>query len=67
MTSKERIRSHRLAKRWTQDRLAQRAGVARITVIRAEQGILPTPLSQQALAEALGVEREELFPSEETV
>ena len=56
-----RIKILRGQRQWTQAELAQRAGVARQTIISAESG---RPLRQSALqrvATALGVDVEELM------
>jgi transcriptional regulator with XRE-family HTH domain len=53
-----RLRQLRLAKRWTQETLARRAGVAPGTVMRLERGVAATCRCRTAtrLAQALGEE-----------
>lgn len=48
----------------TQEELAQRAGVSRDTVKRAERGARPNLRNQFKMAKALGAKREDLFPEE---
>ncbi len=45
---------------WSQEELAERAGVSRATIYKAEGGAGVAPKTGRALAEALGVEPEEL-------
>lgn len=54
------LRDARHAKGITQAGLAQRAGVARETVYRIEQGRLPTPDVAVRLCDVLGVDRDQL-------
>lgn len=60
-----RLRSVRLRKALTQRQLAERAGINRTTVIRLEGGAEePFPTTVRKLADALGVEPEDLMGSE---
>ncbi len=50
---------------WTQKQLATVAGVSEWTIREAEQGRgALNPLTQERIARALGVPREDLFPEE---
>ena len=60
----KRLYSLMMAKGWNQSELARRAGLPRDSVstyIRAK--VMPTPLSAQSLANALGVSPEDLLPN----
>lgn len=56
-----KLRAKRVSKRWTLDQLAEMAGVARSTVVRAEKGVTPKVETRRRLAEALGVQPHELW------
>lgn len=63
-----RLRDLRARKKWTQERLADEADVSVGTVTLIESGRrMPNVITQQKLAEALRVERTELFPEDEEV
>jgi transcriptional regulator with XRE-family HTH domain len=52
-----KLREWRIQKVLTQKELAERAGVAEITVAAIERGVqLPSPRTSRKLAEALGIE-----------
>jgi transcriptional regulator with XRE-family HTH domain len=51
----------------TQVKLAEKAGVAVQTVVRAERGIRISALSEARIARVLGVPRTRLFPEQEQV
>lgn len=51
----------------TQDDLARAAGVSAKTISLAENGHRLRPLTQQKIADALGIPREELFAEPEKV
>lgn len=57
-----RLRVHRVAADLTQEELAKRSGVSRKTIGRCEKGQRPSRLTALALARALNVEIEALFP-----
>lgn len=60
------VRVHRVAQGMSQEALAERAGVGRNTVSRLERRIhAPTPRTLEALAAALGVDVQQLFPPED--
>lgn len=66
MRNGDRVREARLAKLWTQRRLAREADLAERTISTIERGLHePSPLTQERIARALGVTREELFPEPE--
>lgn len=50
----------RRARKWTQSRLATKAGVTRETVYRVEKGRMPTGDVAVRLSDALGMDRDEL-------
>ncbi len=56
------MREHRF---WSQEELAERAGVSRATIYKAEGGAGVAPKTGRALAEALGVPPEDLLPKAE--
>lgn len=57
------IRSHRTKLGWTQEQLAQRAGLTQSHVCRLEQGThSPTDLTIQKVANALGVDPSAIDP-----
>ena len=58
----ERVRWHRDRLGWTLDTLAQKAEVAKGTVLRAEHGEDVRPSSGRRIAQALGTELPELIP-----
>jgi putative transcriptional regulator len=65
-TAPSRLRLWRVALGFTQAQLAQRAGIARITVGALERHEnSPNLATAHALAEALGVEVADLFPNDE--
>lgn len=58
------LRILRVARDWHQAELARRAGLSREEVSRLERGRhRPQPATAQALADALGVPAEALFPT----
>lgn len=57
-----RLREWRLWRAFTQEDLALRAGVGRMTVIRGEAGFQIRPSSVRKLARALGVKPHDLLP-----
>ena len=58
-----RVRAARVARLWTQEDLAQRAGVGRATIARIETGTwVPRMRTIRALAEALEVGPADLVP-----
>jgi transcriptional regulator with XRE-family HTH domain len=59
------IRTVRLLSGLSQAELAHRAGLRRETVSRVERGASPQLRTARALAEALGLDVELLFPREE--
>jgi transcriptional regulator with XRE-family HTH domain len=62
-TRNGRIRDLRAEQGWSQEVLARRAGVSLGTVNRAELGLrIPTVMTQERIARALGVKRRELWP-----
>ena len=64
MTTTTQLRSHRLAQGISQERLAQLAGVTHTTIARVERGeVAPHGLTKRAIAEALGVNVNDLFPT----
>ena len=61
-TNKNAVRRHRHDRRWSQDELAQRAGISRAAVSAIEQERLtPSVTSALSLARAFGCNVEELF------
>lgn len=54
------VRELRRSKLWTQDDLARRAQVAVQTIHRIEEGCSVLPITAEAVARALGVQREEI-------
>jgi transcriptional regulator with XRE-family HTH domain len=65
-TPGQRLRDLRLAKGWTQGRLAARARVAPNTIGHAERGErAPSLLVRERIARALGVSRFEIWPSDD--
>jgi transcriptional regulator with XRE-family HTH domain len=58
----ERVRWHRDRLGWTLDTLAEKAEVAKGTVLRAEHGEDVRPSSGRRIARALGTEISELIP-----
>lgn len=61
-----RVREHREEIPLSQEALARKAGVSLGTVSRIERGLFSPRLeTASALARALGVSRESLFPEEE--
>jgi transcriptional regulator with XRE-family HTH domain len=58
----ERVRWHRDRLGWTLDTLAEKAEVAKGTVLRAEHGEDVRPSSGRRIARALGVETSDLIP-----
>jgi transcriptional regulator with XRE-family HTH domain len=59
--SAERLRTLRARRFWSQEELAERAGVSRATIYKAEGGAGVAPKTGRALAQALGIPSEELF------
>jgi transcriptional regulator with XRE-family HTH domain len=58
-----RVRAARVSRMWTQERLAEKSGVGRVTIARIEAGTtVPRMRSVRALAAALEVEPESLVP-----
>ena len=51
----KRVKQHRLAKNLTQERLAEMAGVSRMTIVNLEQGKTATLLTFVQVLHALGV------------
>jgi transcriptional regulator with XRE-family HTH domain len=61
-----KLRDARAKKGWGQEMLARKARVSAATINRAEIGrIVPTVVTQEKIARALGVPRDALFPDEE--
>ena len=61
----ERLREARIRALLSQSALARRSDVARRAVIRIEQGeSVPTDVTRERLARAVGMDRDELFPPE---
>jgi transcriptional regulator with XRE-family HTH domain len=59
-----RVRAARVGRMWTQERLAEKSGVGRVTIARIEAGTtVPRMRSVRALAEALEVEPDSLVPN----
>jgi transcriptional regulator with XRE-family HTH domain len=58
------VRTCRVLTGLTQQALAQRAGVRRETVSRVERGASPQLRTARALADALGLDVDGLFPTE---
>ncbi len=56
------VQNERLRRLWTQEQFADRVGVNVSTVRKAERGIPLLLLTQERIARALGMKREELFP-----
>ncbi len=62
-----RIREVRKRLGWTQAQLAERVGIARVSIVAIEKGhFLPTIETSLRLSQALGVPIEELFWLKET-
>jgi transcriptional regulator with XRE-family HTH domain len=62
---KNRIREFRVARLWSQERLARKARVHYSTISRLESGLREaTPLIQERIARALEVPRQDVFPIE---
>jgi transcriptional regulator with XRE-family HTH domain len=59
------IRTVRLLSGLSQTQLAQRAGITRETVSRVENGGEPQRRTARAIADALGLDLEVLFPKKE--
>ncbi len=58
-----RLRNLRERRFWSQQELARRSGVSRITVTRIETGaVVPTLMTVRRLAEAMGVDPVEIAP-----
>ncbi|MDP9357616.1 MAG: helix-turn-helix domain-containing protein [Chloroflexota bacterium] len=58
-----RLRNQREQRFWSQQELARRSGVSRITIARIETGVVvPTLMTVRRLAEAMGVEPVEIVP-----
>jgi putative transcriptional regulator len=67
-TAKPSVRDLRLKAILTQEELAERVGLSRATVQAIEAGRhVPTPLTQERLAQFFGVARSDLFPEPEKV
>ena len=59
------LRVYRVARNWSQSELAERAGITRVTVGALERGENePQLATARALAAALGVSPDELFPDD---
>ncbi len=57
-----RVKAHRLDRAWSQEELAQRAGISRTAISAIEVGrVVPSVAAAMALAEVLGCTVEELF------
>lgn len=65
MVKETPLRAARVDALMTQEQLAEKAGVHATTIVRAEQGTLPGPLTQERIARALGLSRHDLFPATE--
>jgi transcriptional regulator with XRE-family HTH domain len=57
-----RVRDERVRRLWTQPKLARKADVDLSTITRAEKGLPLSPLSEERIARAFGLERRDLFP-----
>lgn len=57
------LRRHRAKQLLTQEALAEAAEVNVSTIIRAERGASLNVLTQERIAQALGVDRDVLFPA----
>jgi transcriptional regulator with XRE-family HTH domain len=64
---KENILNLRRAKNWSQEKLAEEAGVSYHTVFRAEAGVIPRGPNIEKLAKALGVSQATLFDDPSTL
>ena len=63
-----RLREQRLRRYWTQIELAEKAGVDEVTICHIETGrTKPSLISQQRIADALGLEVGEVFPVDDAV
>lgn len=60
-----RVKEFRVRRLWTQKDLATAAGVHEWTVRRAEKGGKLSPLTEERIAQAYGLTREEVFPEPE--
>ena len=61
MAKLTRLKALRERKALTQEELAQKAGINRVTLARIETGAEPYPKTVRKLAEALGVEPADLM------
>lgn len=58
-----RVQEERIARLLTQKQLAAAAGIDPTHLCRIEQGIFrPRPITQEKIARALGIPRNDLFP-----
>jgi DNA-binding XRE family transcriptional regulator len=57
----EALRNARLVRKWSQAKLAQRAGINRTTYVLIENGKIPELRTAYKLADALGERVDELF------
>lgn len=65
MQSTHPVRAARVARQWSQERLAREVGVSRETIRQIEAGRTdPRMGTARALADALGLPIDELFPGE---
>ncbi|HEX9745728.1 MAG TPA: helix-turn-helix domain-containing protein [bacterium] len=63
-----RVRESRLRAHLSQDELANRSGLARPTISKIERGeTIPSGLSRQKIADALGAHISEVFPGESEI
>jgi DNA-binding XRE family transcriptional regulator len=57
----EALRNARLVRKWSQAKLAQRAGINRTTYVLIENGKIPELRTAYKLADALGERVDEIF------